>query len=716
MATTPTPTLVFAELAPHALHIAIISGRKIVACQAFKPESKAEIAAFGVEHKIAGIVRASILGERIFLHLSSSNEATSIRTPVALKAHVDQLAHGFTAPPSAEVFDAATGLVPDANKNSPWLLALYDNSAFGVLSDSLGELGLAPAGTTLAAPAHLGAVAASLAAGEIAAVFIPGTDEAWLGLVTNAGVQSVVSVPLGFTQIFESVQKGLGLKFRAAAGKLFFNDTYDFGDASAKISEMLTPVLKPMLDGKGATFFHVVGLASGQIWFAHSLASALGLAPLKATGASVAERVGLDAAGADIPLGAAGLLYLMAAGSASAAWIQPTLDNLVIEARKKPEAIAPVIAPNTSTVPAMGKAAAAASGPAAPVAPAKSVAKPAAPAPAAAIKPASAPKPAPKPAVKLVPKPMPVPVLEVAVSQTPPTASAQPARKSSKAPLFMAVGVGLVASVVGLGLYFRSPNSPRAADPTPSAVATPTPAPAPAATPAPLPTPAFVATPTPVPPAASTDLVSAESNKFANNVYKFSISPKGFIKSLSTARDEVLIDSAGGISLQGSYAGSDGRKKWFNIGGVDDVSYVSTVNKTVRDGATVFDVLIRHPRFNLDQSFACLPNSIKVTAKFTPINLRDPRGAVVGVNSLRLDPASVNPSLRMRSMDNQFIYSMRSSILTIAYDAASWSRDGVGGLQSIVAGENGLSFHFTSSSEPSNNLLNYEILFGGASN
>jgi len=42
---------------------------------------------------------------------------------------------------------------------------------------------------------------------------------------------------VGFPQIFEAVQAGLGLKFRSAAAKLFFNNDYDFSETAGPVAE-----------------------------------------------------------------------------------------------------------------------------------------------------------------------------------------------------------------------------------------------------------------------------------------------------------------------------------------------------------------------------------------------------------------------------------------------------------------------------------------------
>src|SRR5690606_4256940 len=111
---------------------------------------------------------------------------------------------------------------------TPWVLAAVDAGSITAARETLTGLGLAPSDLTIAAPAILGAVATSLSAGETALVVLPGEDDAQLAWVGSGGVQSVAAAPVGFADIYEAVQRGLGLKFKAAAGKLFFNETYDF--------------------------------------------------------------------------------------------------------------------------------------------------------------------------------------------------------------------------------------------------------------------------------------------------------------------------------------------------------------------------------------------------------------------------------------------------------------------------------------------------------
>lgn len=714
---SPLAPLAFAELAPHSLHVAVLAGRKVQAVRAFSLDAKADVAAFVAEQKIAGVVRASLLGAKNFLHISADAEAGAVRQPFALQAHAGRLSHGFDGVPVAVVCDAAAGVALDPSRAAPWLLAAVDAGAFAAARETLGALGLAPADFTLAAPNHLGVVASSLEGDEVALVVLPGEDEAALAWVSSEGVRAIAAAPVGYARVFEAVQQGLGLKFKAAAAKLFYNDNYDFADAAPKIATQLAEALKPALAEASATTLHIAGLTPGQAWLAEGVASALGLKAWSPAAGALAARLGLEVGPSSLS-SSAGLLSLAAAGSADAAWVQPTLETLIARPPARPKTAAPfakLSAPVAAPAPAEALAPAKAGG-AASAKPAPAAAKPGAPAPAPAAKPA--PKPAPRPA------PEPVVAVEAEDAVSSPVAEA-PARRANKGPIFLAGALVAVGCVAGLAMTMRGQkNRPAVASETapaqsaPAAAPLATPAPAPTPTPAPAPVappsaPVVVApapAPAPVAPVVSaSDLFAGHPRKFGNDRYRLEVTEKGFIQALATPRDEVLVESAAGVSLQGSYVGTDGRRKWFNVGGVDDAGYQATVKKGVRDGATVFDVKVVHPRFELAQTFLCLPDGVKVSARFTPVNLRDPRGVIAAVHSVRLSPVALNPSLRMRPAADGFVYSMKAGSLRVGFDNSVWARDGADGKQTIVAGENGVAFHFTETTDAARNTLEFTI-------
>ena len=677
---TPSASLAYVEIAPHSLQVAILAGRKVVVSRAFSLDAKTDLAAFVAEHGLTGVARASLLGGRNFLHLSADAESGAVRQPAALQAHVAKLSHGFDGTPVASVCDAANGSALDASRATPWLLTAVDPVGYASARETLVKLGLTPAELILAAPVNLGVVASSLSGDEVALVLVPGEDDAALVWVSAQGVKAVVSAPVGYAKIFEAVQLGLGLKFKAAAGKLFYNDSYDFSDVAAKVAAPLADVIKPLLQGKPASQLHIAGLTPGQAWLVGQLSSALGLKPWSPAVSALTTKLGLESGVAPQPVSALGVLALAAAGSADAAWAQPTLEILATRApRAKPAAASAVSTPAS--------------------------AKPAAKAPVstpASVKPGAS--PAAKPADS--------------------APAAAPAAKS-KAPLF--IGVGVVAAAVVVGAIMMSggkdeakvaqdkpaqtvPAKPVAPEKTPTPAPTsttsePPVAPKPVA-PTPTPPPVVVTTP---PASAPVDIFASDARKFGNERYRFTVSEKGLIQSLSTARGEVLVESAAGIMLQGSYVGTDGRRKPFNVGGVDDASYVATVKKSIRDGVPVFDVKVTHQRFELEQSFRCLPDKIQVKARFSPINLRDPRGVISALHTVRLSPVALDPTKPMRASDGVLAYSMKAGVMNLAFDRSVWAREGADGKQTVMAGDNGVAFYFTDTTDVIRNQLDYEI-------
>jgi hypothetical protein len=666
-----TASVVFAELTTHTLSLAVLSARKVAALRSFPLDAKSDIAAFVAENQITGVTRASVLGSQNFFHPSTEEETASIRQPAALLAHISKLPHGFAGKTFSVVVDAGTGLPPDPSTPSPWIASAIEASEIEDAKARLAELGLAPASVTLAAPAQFGVLAASLSAGETALVLLPGENDAHLAWVGSEGTQALAIVPIGYAQIFEAVQLGLGLKFKAAAGKLFYNENYDFSEAAPKVAAALAPAIQSFLADAPATHLHIAGLISSQAWLVNNLAASLNLSPWSPAGASVASRLNLDTGSVAVTSAVAGVLPLASAGTHDAPWVQPSLESQI--AKSKPT----VTAPAPAAKPAVAV-----------VTPAKSVVKPtpvviesvkaqpvakqAAPSnPAAQLKPAA---PAPK--------------------------AAPAAAKSKTGPIIIATTVVVVAAVVGLAAYLKHPKNRISVAEQPEAVAPANPAPASVA---------VAPTPPPAPVIAPVDRFATDSRKFGNDRYRFEVADKGFIQALSTNGDEVLVESAAGISLQGSYVGTDGRRKWFNVGGVDDAGYVATVTKSVQAGITVFNVKVTHPRFELTQTFSCLPGSIKVAASFNPINLRDPRGVIAAVHSVRLSPVALNPSQRMQAAADSFTYMMKAGKLAVTFDSTYWVRDGIDGRQTVIAGENGVAFHFTETTEPNRNTLSYEI-------
>ena len=123
--------------------------------------------------------------------------------------------------------------------------------------------------------------------------------------VLGSTLQAVAAAQIGYAKIYEAVQHGLGLKFKAAAGKLFYNDTYDFGDAAPKIAEPLAVELKSILAGRAATHLHIAGLIPAQAWLVENVAKVAGLRAWTQSGAALAAPARAVAAGGETSLGGA---------------------------------------------------------------------------------------------------------------------------------------------------------------------------------------------------------------------------------------------------------------------------------------------------------------------------------------------------------------------------------------------------------------------------
>ncbi|TAG33746.1 MAG: hypothetical protein EAZ36_00245 [Verrucomicrobia bacterium] len=646
MATPSAENVAFVELTAHSLYIAVLKGRTLVAARAFSLDAKSDIASFVAEHQLSGSVRAAVLGPRNFLHRSSEAESGAIRQPAALQGHAGKLPHGLGGAPTAVVVDAATGAALDATRVSPWILAAVDAQAVARGRDTLAVFGLTPADVTLAATLHLGAVIGSINAGETALVIIPGDDDAQLAWVTTEGVRAVATARIGYGDIYEAVQRGLGLKFKAAAGKLFYNESYDFGDAAPKIAEPIADTLKGVLAERPADYIQIVGLIPAQNWLLAEISKVLGVKIWSTSGAAFAAKLGLSGDATALSAHSAAVVQLAAAGSADREWVQATLETLAVRHRATA-----VPFPSSRTA-----------------------------SPLPAVEPAASPS---KTVAPVVPS-------QVTAQASPP----QPAAK--KSPILAITGIAVVVLVAVFALRYLL--APEVHDEVP-VIGAPANQPTSDVPPAGAP---------PQEPSASGLVAGRQS--FENSRYRFEISETGVIENLVTAGGEALLESAAGFTLQGNYVGTDGRRKWFSVGGSDELDYKTTLRRSTNaDDVTIFDVKLTHPRFEAEYSFRCFPDSVKVTVRFSAINMRDPRGTIVAVHSVRLAPQTLDSAVRMRTLSDRFSYTTKAGLLDILFDNRVWSRDGADGKRTIIAGENGLAFHFTDAASSERGSLSYEI-------
>jgi len=219
---------------------------------------------------------------------------------------------------------------------------------------------------------------------------------------------------------------------------------------------------------------------------------------------------------------------------------------------------------------------------------------------------------------------------------------------------------------------------------------------------------------TPVAPAPDADLaalqaeVERDPRSYRNDNYSFELTDKGFLRRLTLADGTVALDSAGAVNLQGSYVTPEGRRVWFYAGGVGNSTYTATSTKTVRDGAVVFDVEVKHPRFTQTSSYVCRPDAIEVSVTFKPVNLLDQRGPIQGVYALQLWPAALESDASVRSGDGEVTFATKRGPLVVSYEKAGWSVDGTEG-RTVRVGDTGVAFNFDHNVNPETDGLRYTI-------
>ena len=373
------------------------------------------------------------------------------------------------SPAYQAMIDASTGL--GANGSGKNLQAIEAVASVEQAESLLKKWNVTASRLTVAPIATAGAIVSWLQshAGTVAMLDFGETVSHWL-VAERSGVVAARSSILTMDVVAETIREELGLRFKGAAAKLFFNDQYDFTEIGPKIGAKLAARLKPefaSLPGGSSALFFCAGLMAPQKWFGDVLAGGIGCSRLDLDVRKHCTEVGLTFASETQPLSPAwiGLLQLIRGSMpAPAAWLAEW---------RHPSALA--------------KTPAAEAKPAAPV--------PASPAPAAT--PAAVPPTAPVAVVTVKPQSASAPVKPPAAA-APAVVTAKPTPAPTLAP----------AAVQAKSSEKTAPpktatNIPTAKAPAP-AVAKPS-NPAPAARPAPVPTPkpapVQTAKPAPVQPA-----------------------------------------------------------------------------------------------------------------------------------------------------------------------------------------------------------------------
>lgn len=285
MSTSNSPQY-YAELTGHTLHLVRASGAKIEFCRSCAFEQKATLsemlAAWSGGTPVPAMVATTPEATR--WHLSSREEAAKHRTTEALQTLAASLAPELQGAVEFVACNAKDGLPIAASGTARWLLGATSQNAAAAALAVASEHKMKVAQSWSATLVRVGAVASALraAGGGQVLIWDIANDGSHAILVGPDGVEAVTPCATGFDAIFGVVQRTLALKFRGAAARLFFNDTYDFSEAAPSIVGEIAPDLGAalsMIAGKTGTTFTCIGLSAKQDWFINEIGRRIGLTP-----------------------------------------------------------------------------------------------------------------------------------------------------------------------------------------------------------------------------------------------------------------------------------------------------------------------------------------------------------------------------------------------------------------------------------------------------
>lgn len=412
--------------------------------------------------------------------LADAAQGRNVASPEAVENFLRTTLGAENMPANWAWYGAGTGLVPQGGAR--WAI---DAAPSTNTEESLGKL----RGWTFelvrcqSAPLTLaGGIATAAKSTTVLLVEVSEHNSTLLALSAQ-GVTNLATVPVGLDALAGSTQTALGLKFKGSAGRLMFNDSYDFSETGAAIIEPLAAAVKGAISALGnPTHFVCSGLLSRQTWVTQALAKATGLAPFTVdvaawgSGRGLAFGSGVNAG--EIPAAWLGVLNAVATHEVIQpggvrAW-NPMLTNTPVapaplipailidppatKPATPPPAVIPAIAPE-SAKPA--------------VIPAIIQDPPKAAAPAAPIKPATPPA---KPAVVITPPTKPAEPAKPATPPAKPVAPAAPAKPAEqpKPPVVQAKPAPAVAKP-GPAPAAKPAPKPEPAKPAPSAKPAPAP-------------------------------------------------------------------------------------------------------------------------------------------------------------------------------------------------------------------------------------------------
>lgn len=304
-------------------------------------------------------VLAAVSPKARFAHRANDDEAKSLRSAEVIAAHAATRNFNVAPPFVTTVCGVEEGRPVAAQGQAKWLLVGAGETSIKEAITYLAGFNVKPSLVSPAVTGHLGAVTTAVQAeanGGPVVVWDLGETHSWLFLVGARGVIAAQPSPVGTAQVFEAIQSELGLRFRAAAGKLFVNTSFDFSEAGPKIGVRLASALQPALGGlpEKPVSLHCLGVPGTSAWLARDVAGALGLKAWQPDVLSLGRLLGFELApnqSSHIASTAAGLLH-WAAGLAGKTNVWHPEWPLLGGSAAAPRSAAPAPAsPSPATVP-----------------------------------------------------------------------------------------------------------------------------------------------------------------------------------------------------------------------------------------------------------------------------------------------------------------------------------------------------------------------------
>ena len=237
----------------------------------------------------------SVRGRGALLRLGTAPVSEWIREPECAS-----LTPAFQA--SASVTGDVNGV--EKKGQGATLQALLSGANLESAKALLKQWNVTPSRITVTPFATVGALVSWLqkAGGTVAMLDLGETSSFWL-VADRSGLTAIRPSVLTMEALAEILRLELGLRFKGAAAKLFFNEQYDFGEVLPRIGARIAEALKPELEvlpGSSSALVFCEGLPERQAWFGGLLAESLGRKRLEVDAKALFAGAGL-ACGVGVP-------------------------------------------------------------------------------------------------------------------------------------------------------------------------------------------------------------------------------------------------------------------------------------------------------------------------------------------------------------------------------------------------------------------------------